>query len=180
MAITRSQKPQGPNSIKGLLTVVSNPVKVQKRKQKAFEQSRSAAVLNGRLRHGQDNKVARKVVVTSITESQKMSGVMGKKDGNAWSGRLRSDSSIASSQLRSGRKRSSIHSNDTSNTKPSKKVVKLLLHEANVRSRLLRPINPAIQNLLLPPHKPPISKIYGQNVEQIKLPEQPPQHKPPP
>jgi hypothetical protein len=177
MAITRGQKPKGSYSTKRLLRVVSNPVKLQKRKQKAFEQSRSAAVLNGRLRHGQDNKVARKVVVTSTTESHKTSGVRGKKDGSVWSGRLRGDSSIASSQRRSGRKRSSINGNDTSNTNPSKKVVKLLLQEwANVRSRLLRPVNLAIQNALLPPHKPPIFKIYGQNVEQIKPPEQLPQH----
>ena len=177
MAITRSHKPRGPYSTTRLLTIVSNPVKLQKRKQKAFEQSRSAAVLNGRLRHGQDNKVARKVVVISTTESQKTSGVRGEKDSSVWSGRLRSDSSIASLQLRSGRKRSSINGNDTSNTNPSKKVLKLLLQEgANVRLRLLRPVNLAIQKPFLQPHKPPIFKIYGQNVEQIKLPEQLPQH----
>lgn len=108
----------------------TNPVKRQKLKQKAFEQSRSAASLIGRLRHRQDSTVGKKGVVLFSREVQKMNGVKGRMDGSVWSGRLRSDSAIAPSQLRSGKKRSNFNKNDVSSTESSRKRVFSPCYEA--------------------------------------------------
>ena len=66
-------------------------------------------------------------MAVSTGGSQKTSGVEGRKDGSGWSGRLRKDSAIVPLQLRSGRTRSRVSGNYTSSTKPSKKVLCLLL-----------------------------------------------------
>ena len=81
----------------------------------AFEQSRASAIPNGHLRQ-KNSKVSKSVDIASPGASQKVDVSKRRKQVTASSRRLRRDSAIASGQLRSGKIRSNVSSQDSDNT----------------------------------------------------------------